>query len=97
MRFIFSSETQKSPRELKRGKRETRRHSSFLKSRLREKVDSRKRKPKWLQDTLKEVETVGAPKKQGRESRPSERFGSYITMVTDIIETEPSSYEEATT
>ena len=37
-------------------------------------VDSRKRRPMWLQDTLKEVETVGAPKKQVGESRPPERF-----------------------
>ena len=60
-------------------------------------VDSRKRRPKWLQDILKEAETVGAPKKQVRESRHPERFGSYIAMVTDIIETEPFSYEEAST
>ena len=60
-------------------------------------VDSRKRRSKWLQDTLKEAETVGAPKKQVRERRPPARFGSYIAMVTDIIETEPSSYEEAST
>ena len=46
---------------------------------------------------MKEVKTVGAPKKQVRERRPSERFGSYIAMVTNIIETEPSSYEEAST
>ena len=46
---------------------------------------------------MKEAETIGAPKKQVRESRPSEIFGSYIAMVTDIIETEPSSYEEAST
>ena len=33
-------------------------------------VDSRKRRPKWLQDTLKEAETIGAPKKQVRERSP---------------------------
>ena len=30
-----------------------------------------------------------------RESRQPKRFGSYIELVTDIIETEPSGYEEA--
>ena len=60
-------------------------------------VDSRKRRPKWLQETLKKAETVGASKRQVRESRPPERFNSYIAMVTNIIETEPSSYEEAST
>ena len=46
---------------------------------------------------MKEAETVGAPKKPVRESIPPERFGSYIAMVADIVETEPSSYEEAST
>ena len=46
---------------------------------------------------MKDTEIVGAPKKQARERRPPERFGSYIAMVTDIIETKPSSYEEAST
>lgn len=31
-------------------------------------VDSRKRRPKWLQETLREVKTVGAPKNPVRES-----------------------------
>ena len=46
---------------------------------------------------MKEAETVGASKKQVRESRPPERFASYIAMVTNIVETEPSSYEDAST
>ena len=58
-------------------------------------VDSRKRKPKWLLETLKEAETVGVLKKQVRESRPPERFSSYVALVTNIVESEPSSYEEA--
>ena len=29
-----------------------------------------------------------------RESRPPERFGSYIALVTSIVESEPSSIEE---
>jgi hypothetical protein len=62
-----------------------------------EEAISGKRKPKWLQDTLKEVETVGNPRNSTRESRPPERFCNYVAMVTDITESEPSSYEEATT
>ena len=56
---------------------------------------SGKRKPKWLQDTLRDVDTVGPPKRATRESVLPEKFCSYIAMVTDIIESEPSSYEEA--
>ena len=46
---------------------------------------------------MKEAETLGVPKNPVRESRPLERFGSYVAMVANIIETEPSSYEEAST
>jgi hypothetical protein len=56
-----------------------------------------KRKPKWLQDTLKKNDTVWNPRNSTRESRPPERFCSYVAMVTGIIEFDPSSYEEETT
>lgn len=46
---------------------------------------------------MKEDETVGALKRQVRESTTPQRFSSYIAMVIDIIEIEPSSYEEAFT
>jgi hypothetical protein len=59
-----------------------------------EEVPSGKRKPKWLQDTLKDAQSVGSLKRAARESRPPERFCSYVALVTNIIESEPSSYEE---
>ena len=45
-------------------------------------VCSGKRTHKWLQDTL-------------RESRPPDRFCSYMAVIANIIDFEPSSYEEA--
>jgi hypothetical protein len=39
---------------------------------------------------------VGNPKQAVRESKPPERFCSYITMVSSIQESEPSTFEEAT-
>lgn len=57
---------------------------------------SGKRKPKWLQDTLRDATSVAEPKRPVRESRPPERFCSYMAMVTSILDSEPSSYEEAT-
>ena len=57
-------------------------------------ADSRKRKPKWLMDILKEAKFVGIPKNTIRESRPPQRFNSYVALVTSIVESEPSSYEE---
>jgi len=54
-----------------------------------------KRKPKWLQDTLRDATSVAEPKRLVRESRPPERFCSYMEMATNILDSEPSSYEEA--
>eukprot|EP00253_Pinus_taeda_P014949 PITA_14949 len=59
-------------------------------------VCSGKRKPKWLQDTLREATSVAGPKRQVRESKPPERFCSYMALVASIVDSEPSSYEEAT-
>ena len=56
---------------------------------------SGKRKPKWLHDTLRDATFVTELKRPIRESRPPERFCSYMAMVTSILDSEPSSYEEA--
>ena len=58
-------------------------------------VCSGKRKPKWLQHTLRNATFVAAPKRPVRERRPPERFCSYMAMVANIIDSEPSRYEEA--
>ena len=60
-----------------------------------EEVGSGKRKPKWLQDTLNEATLVAGSKRQVRESKPFEKFCSYMELVASIVDTEPSSYEEA--
>jgi hypothetical protein len=58
-------------------------------------LTSEKRKPKWLQDTLKEAHGyVGNPRKAVRESKPPKRFCSYLAMVSNICESEPSTFEE---
>jgi hypothetical protein len=55
------------------------------------------RKPKWLQDTLKEAQGyVGNHRQVVRESKPPERFCSYLAMVSNIRESTPSTFEEAT-
>jgi hypothetical protein len=60
-------------------------------------TSSERRKPKWLQDTLREAQcSVGNPRQAVRESKPPERFCSYIAMVSSIRESEPSTFEEAT-
>jgi hypothetical protein len=58
---------------------------------------SERRKPKWLRDILSDAQvSVGNPKEAVRESKPPERFCSYIAMVSSIWESEPSTFEEAT-
>ena len=58
---------------------------------------SERRKPKWLQDTLREAQgSVGNPRQAVRESKPPEKFCSYIMMVSSIRKSEPSTFEEAT-
>jgi hypothetical protein len=37
---------------------------------------------------------MGNPRKTVRESKPPERFGSYLAMVSNITESEPSTFEE---
>jgi hypothetical protein len=57
---------------------------------------SGKRKPRWFQETLKETkEKVGEPKRQFRESKPLVRLGSYLSMVTSILDTEPQIFAQA--
>lgn len=58
------------------------------------KASSGKMRPKWLQDALKEVESVGPPKRVNRESVPPERFCSYVAKAINIVDSEPASYEE---
>jgi hypothetical protein len=57
---------------------------------------SERKKPKWLRDILSDAQgSVGNPKEAVRESKPPERFCSYIAMVSSIRESEPSTFEEA--
>jgi hypothetical protein len=52
-------------------------------------------RPRWLQDTLRDVERHAAPMGTFKESRPPRRFSSYVALMSSIIDSEPSSFEEA--
>jgi hypothetical protein len=59
-------------------------------------VISGKKKPRWFQETVKEAkEYVGEPKKLLRESKALERFSTYFVMVTSIIDSKPTTFEQA--
>jgi hypothetical protein len=53
-------------------------------------------RPRWLRDTLRDTERHAAPRNTFRESRPPQRFLSYVALMSSIIDSEPSSFEEAT-
>jgi hypothetical protein len=56
-------------------------------------VTTRKRKPRWFQETLKEAkENVGQPRGLFRENRAPYRLGSYLAMVMNITDTEPETF-----
>jgi hypothetical protein len=51
-------------------------------------------RPRWLRDTLKDAEGHATPRGTFRESRPLQRFSSYVALMSNIIDSEPSSFEE---
>jgi transposase InsO family protein len=55
------------------------------------------RRPRWFEQTLRDAqEHVEAPKTTFRESRPPRKFSTYMALMTNIIDSEPSNFEEAT-
>ena len=58
-----------------------------------EEQSSRKRKPKWLQETLKDVEAIGRPQEQIRTVVELDRYG--MALVVSLRDSEPSTFEEA--
>ena len=49
----------------------------------------------WYQNTLQEVEGYVAPKGSFRESKRPHNFSSYVALMSNIIDSEPSTFEEA--
>ena len=54
-----------------------------------------KRRPAWARELMQEVEKYGAPDGTFRESRRPKSFSSYVALLLDIIDAEPTCYEEA--
>jgi hypothetical protein len=55
-----------------------------------------KKKLRWFYETLKEANKyVGEPMRLMRESRAPERLGSYLVMVKNIIDAEPTTFAQA--
>ena len=58
-------------------------------------VFSGKRRPAWACELMQEAEKYGAPDGTFRESKRPKSFSSYVALLSNIIDVEPTNYEEA--
>jgi hypothetical protein len=56
---------------------------------------SHKRKPYWERELVQYVEKYGAPKGTMRQSKKPKPFSNYMALMCDLIENEPTCFEEA--
>ena len=56
---------------------------------------SRKRRPAWAQELIRDAERYGALEKYLRESKKPKSYSSFVACLCDIMDAKPSSYEEA--
>ena len=55
---------------------------------------SRKRKPAWVRESIQEAEKYRAPEGSTRTSKRSKSFPNYVYLMCDIVDQEPTNYEE---
>ena len=56
---------------------------------------SRKRNPAWTREIIQEVERYGAPEGSTRERKKPKTFSNYVALMCDLVDQEPTNYEEA--
>ena len=56
---------------------------------------SLKRKPAWAREAIQDAKKYGAPEGSLRDSERPRTYSSYVAPLSDIINVEPSSFEEA--
>ena len=54
-----------------------------------------KRKPACVREAIQGVETYGAPEEMHRGRKITRSYSGYVALLCDIIDKEPSNYEEA--
>ena len=52
-----------------------------------------KRKPTWVREVIQGVERYGVPEEIYRERKRTKSFSSYVALLCDFINKEPSNYE----
>jgi hypothetical protein len=56
---------------------------------------SHKRKPVWMKELIQYAEKYGAPEGTMRQSKKPKPFSSYMALMCDLVEKEPTCFEEA--
>jgi hypothetical protein len=59
-------------------------------------MNTKKRRPAWAQEIIQDVEKYGAPDGSFREGKRPRPYSSHVALLSDIVDAEPTSYEEAT-
>ena len=55
-----------------------------------------KRKPAWVWEAIQGAEIYGALEEMHRERKRTSLYSCYVALLCDIIDKEPSNYEEVT-
>jgi hypothetical protein len=56
---------------------------------------SLKRKPAWAREVIQDVEIYDAPEGSLRDNKRPHTYSNYVALLSDIIDVEPSIFEEA--
>ena len=57
-------------------------------------ANTHKRRPAWAREIIQDEEKYGVPDGTSRESKKPRTYSSYVALMRDIVDVEPSSYEE---
>jgi hypothetical protein len=58
------------------------------------KTSTKKRRPAWAREIIQDVEKYGAPDGSFRERKKPRPYSSYVALLCDIIDVDPTCYEE---
>ena len=58
------------------------------------KKESHKMKPTWAHELIQDAKRYGAPEGMHRERKRPKPYNNYVALLFDIIDKEPSNYEE---
>ena len=56
---------------------------------------SHKRKPAWAHEIIQEAQRYGAPEGSTRQSKKPKPFPSYVDLMCDLVDKEPTCFEAA--